>query len=407
MKKAVLTLVMLLTAVCIRAQLAAVSGTVMDEDTKKPLAAASVTTGSTTVVTNEDGFFTIKSSEPIMTLTVSHLGYLSQSISIDGQQSGQLKIRLKPAAVQLKEVLVFSKNPRELVTSAISRIPDNYSRTPELFSCFYREKVMKRQNYISVAEGVIDIYKSSYKYFVSRDRAAIRKGRRLLSPTESDTLSVKVLGGPVTALELDVVKNAEFLLNEKELNNYELRMDNPTTIADRPQFVVSISPMITLPYALYFGKLYIDQETLAFTRIELELDMSDRDKATQLMLVKKPKGLRFRPKEMSCIVDYRTGADGITRISYLRNTFRFNCDWKRRLFATSFTAVCEMAVTSNTNTDVQPIRGRDSFDQRDAFFDKVDFFRDSTFWQDYNIIEPTESLDKAINKLLKKHLRNH
>jgi hypothetical protein len=157
------------------------------------------------------------------------------------------------------------------------------------------------------------------------------------------------------------------------------------------------------PYALYFGKLYIDKETLAFTRADLTLDMSDRQKATDMMLVRKPLGVRFRPKELSLLVDYRRGDDGVTRISYIRTTFRFNCDWKRRLFATAFTACCEMAVTSTTNSDVQPIRGRDSFDQRDAFFDRVDYFRDPAFWQDYNIIEPTESLDKAVHRLLKKY----
>jgi hypothetical protein len=157
-----------------------------------------------------------------------------------------------------------------------------------------------------------------------------------------------------------------------------------------------------MDYALYFGKLYIDQETQAFTRAELSLDMSDREKATRLMLVRKPTGVRFRPKELSLLVDYRF-VDGVTLISYVRTTFRFNCDWKRRLFATSFTACCEMAVTSSTDHDVQPIRGRESFDQRDAFFDRVDYFRDPAFWQDYNIIEPTESLDKAIDKLIKKY----
>ena len=286
--------------------------------------------------------------------------------------------------------------------AAIDKIPNNYSRQPELHHAFYREKVMKRQNYISVAEGVIDMYKSSYRYDTNRDKVAIRKGRRLLSPRQSDTLSVKVMGGPTTALTLDVVKNMGFLLNIKELDLYELKMEMPMTIGDRHQYVISLAPRATALYPLYFGKLYIDQETLAFTRIELQLDMSDREKATNMMLVRKPRGLRFKPKEMSCVVDYRTGDDGVTRISYLRNTFRFNCDWKRRLFATSFTAYCEMAVTSITDSDVQPIKGRDSFDQHDAFFDKVDYFRDPTFWQDYNIIEPTESLDKAIKKLLKR-----
>ena len=62
-----------------------------------------------------------------------------------------------------------------------------------------------------------------------------------------------------------------------------------------------------------------------------------------------------------------------------------------------------MAVTSTSHDNVQPISGRESFDQRDAFFDKVDYFRDPTFWQDYNIIEPSESLDKAVHRLLKKY----
>ena len=131
--------------------------------------------------------------------------------------------------------------------------------------------------------------------------------------------------------------------------------------------------------------------------------MSDRRKATEQMLVRKPLGVRFRPREMSVLIDYRLGDDGLSRMSYIRTTFRFNCDWRRRLLATSFTAVCEMAVISSTDGDVQPIRGRESFDQRDAFFDRVDYFRDPLFWQDYNIIEPTESLDRAVHRLLKKY----
>lgn len=362
-----------------------------------------MTAGRLSVVTNEDGFFILKSDQTVEAVVVSHLGYRSQRISIDAQQGNPLSISLKPATVQLTEVLVTAYNARELVLKAISRIPKNYSKKEEMQRCFYREKVMKRQNYISVAEGVLDMYKTGYQYGSEHDRTAIRKGRRLLSPKLSDTLTVKVMGGPATALSLDVVKNPSLLLNDEELNLYELKMETPATIADRRQYVVSIAPRATVPYALYFGRLYIDQETLAFTRAELELDMNDREKATSGMLVKKPRGLRFKPKELSCIVDYRTGEDGLTRISYMRNTFRFNCDWKRRLFATSFSVFCEMAVTDTSDHDVRPIRGRDSFDQRDAFFDKVDYFRDPAFWQDYNIIEPTESLDNAINKLLKKY----
>ena len=47
-------------------------------------------------------------------------------------------------------------------------------------------------------------------------------------------------------------------------------------------------------------------------------------------------------------------------------------------------------------------RGRSSFGIRERFYDKVEYFDDPNFWADYNIIEPTESLEHAIDKLKKK-----
>ena len=381
------------------AQRVVVSGKVTDAATGRVVAGASVRSGGLSVVTNDDGFFVLKGDSALSTVTASHIGYRATTVTVTDRQ---LTIRLQPAAVVLSEVLVMADNPLEVVMAAISRIPQNYSQQPESYQCFYREKAMKRQHYMCVAEGVVDMYKTGYGRSSGRDRVAIRKGRRLVSPRRGDTLSVKVLGGPLAPVQLDVVKNTELLLSPEELDCYDLKMETPTSIGDRLQYVVRLSPRRVMPYALYFGRLYIDQQTLAFTRAELSLDMSDRQKATEQMLIRKPAGVRFRPKELSLLIDFRLDADGKTRMSYVCTTFRFNCDWKRRLLATSFAAFCEMAVTSTSHTGVQPIRGRESFDQRDAFFDKVDYFRDPLFWQNYNIIEPSESLDRAVSKLLKR-----
>ena len=212
------------------------------------------------------------------------------------------------------------------------------------------------------------MYKTPYSRGTARDRVAIVKGRRLLSQKAGDTLGVKVSGGPVQAVVMDLVKNRDFLLNKEDLDSYRFAMGVPEFINDRQQYVVLMEPNIITTYALYHGKLYIDAERLAFTRIELELDMSDKDKATQTMLVRKPFGVRFKPRELSTVVDYRY-EDGVARISYLRNTFRFNCDWKRRLFSTSFTATCEMAVTDSQSDEVQPIASKNSFDSRDAYYE--------------------------------------
>ena len=387
------------------AQQVVVSGVVVDDKTGAPISQVSVSSGKISVVTNEDGAFTLKLESMPERVRISHLGYKTRRVSMTQGQTEGLKVRLQPTTIQLREIFVLNEDPRELVDIAISKIPDNYSRVPELLKGFYRETAMKRKHYIYVAEGVENLYKTPYTRGTGRDRVAIVKGRRLLSQKQGDTLGVKVMGGPVQALIMDIVKNRDFLLNKDELDFYQFTMAVPEYINDRPQYVVKMEPQTTQSYALYHGKLYIDMDRLAFTRIELDLDMSDRAKATQTMLVKKPLGVRFRPKELSSVIDYRY-EDGVTRISYLRNYFRFNCDWKKRLFATSFTATCEMVVTDSSSDDVVPIASRNSFDSRDNYYDKVEYFMDPDYWDKYNIIEPSESLDKAIQKLVSTYRRN-
>ncbi len=404
MQQLVTFILLLAVSIGMRAQNVVLSGTVSSDRTGERIAHATIVAEGlgVAVVTNDDGYFTLKTETQPDAVTVSHLGYQSRRISLKGKTAETIKIRLKPTAIALQELVVWTDNPRQLVDIAIRKIPENYARKPELYKCFYRETAMKRQHYIYVAEGVVDMYKTAYNRTADRDRVAIVKGRRLLSPKRGDTLSVKVMGGPVQPIQLDIAKNLDFLLNAEELANYTFRMEPTTTINDRLQYVVSLWPNAIQPYALYTGKLYIDRETLAFTRAELSLDMSNKEKATAYMLIRRPRGVRFRPKELTTLIDYRT-ENGVTRISYIRNTFRFNCDWRRRLFATSFAAFCEMVVTDHTDTDVRPITGRSSFDSRDSFYDRVDYFQDPDFWENYNIIEPSESLDHAIDKLMKRY----
>ena len=398
-------IIMLMVPMVALAQQTTVGGTVIDEKSGRPLPQVSVSAGRISVVTNEDGAFLLKLGNIPGNITVSHLGYKTRKVALHAGRTENLKIRLQPTTIQLREVVIHTGDPREMVETAIKKIPENYSRQPELLKAFYRETAMKRKHFIYVAEGVENMYKTSYTRGIGRDRVAIIKGRRLLSQKQGDTLGLKVMGGPVLPVQLDVVKNTEILLNQEEMDAYSYSWGTPEYINDRLQMVVLMEPLFPKEYALYHGKLYIDNERLAFTRIELSLDMSDKEKATRTMLVRKPFGVKFKPRELSCIVDYRY-TDGVTRISYLRNTFKFNCDWKKRLFSTSFTATCEMAVTDSQSEGVEPIVSRNSFDSRDSYYDKVEYFMDPEYWEHYNIIEPSESLDKAIRKLVSTYQRN-
>lgn len=375
------------------------SGKVTDAKTRKAMPHVSVTDRSVGTVTNEAGEFVLKLQQAPETVTFSCLGYKSQQLSAKDMNGVRVEVRMEPSTVMLDEIVVQGADAKELVKMAMKKITDNYPSEPNLLRGFYRETVEKRNHFTSISEGVVDVYKTAYSKSDWRDGVAILKGRRLLSQRPSDTLAVKLQGGPVLPIYLDVVKERDILLNDEELDNYSFRYATMSKADDRNQYVIEITPLLVMPYALYQGRLYIDQETLAFTRIELSLDMSDTDKVTQMILKKKPVGLRFTPREMSIYIDYKTD-NGITRINYLRNVIRFRCDWKRKLFKSNFTVTSEMVVTDRQEGgDLKPIRTRDTFNRRDNFYDKVVFFNDPGFWGNDNIIEPTEDLLKGIEKI--------
>jgi len=302
----------------------------------------------------------------------------------------------------LSEIFVDGTDAREVVEKAIEKIDKNYPRVPNLLRGFYRETVQKRQRFISIAEGVVDVYKSGYHRSDWRDGVAILKGRRLLSQRKGDTLSVKLQGGPVLPVILDMVKERDLLLNPKELDNYSFSFRVPEKTDNQVQYVVEVTPKLAMPYPLFKGLLYIDRETLAFTKIDLEVDMSEPGKVTDMILRKKPFSLRFAPRQLSVSIDYKTDG-GVTRINYIKNVIRFRCDWKRKLFKSNFIIVSEMVVTDRKEGEgIKPIKIRDTFNRRDNFYDKVVFFRDPAFWGNENIIEPTEDLLKGIEKIKQK-----
>ena len=373
-----------------------VRGLVTDARTGKALESVHVTLPGRyhATVTNADGRFTLRSDAPISRIIVSHVGYRTASLP---PQDGEMRIRLTPESRILEPATVLSGDPWRIVNLAVSKIVENYPRHPELMETFYRETIRKNQRYVYISEAVAKLYKTSYEDGVFRDRAALLKSRILLSQRKGDTLSVKVMGGPTQALGLDVVKNDEVIFNKKEMDSYRYELEPSVVIGGVPHFVVAMSPIDGADHPLYYGKLYIDSQRLSFTRIEMSLDMSDTMAATRQILVRKPPQMRFTPKEMSVTVAYRTEG-GVSRLSYFRSVIRFACDWRKKLFHTAYTSVNELVVT-DLMQPVEPISRSEMFRFSDIMEEKAAQFLDPAFWEGYNIIEPTESLEHAIDRL--------
>lgn len=388
--------------------LKSISGIAKDRSTKKKLENVSISIPGTNIatVTNEDGKFLIKLPDNIEmpTLKADLIGYSTSYLSAEeiAKSDKEITIMLSPLSNTLKEVTVYGGQPRPLIENAMEKIPQNYSDSSSLFTAFYRETIQKGKRFIGISEAMTKIYKKSYKTrTIDSDRVKVIKGRKLLSQKSSDTLAVKILGGPTLPVILDVVKNENALFNKNELDYYDFKMEKIAFVDDRPQYVIEFSPKkVILPYPLSKGTVMIDCESLAFTRADFEMDMSDKNKATSSILRKKPAGLKFKPQEASYIVTYKL-QDGKSYLNYISSKTRFKCDWKRRLFSSGYTARAEMVMVDRQDNSNEKISRKEAVKRNYILDDTVESFNDPDFWKDYNIIEPTESLDKAVYKLKK------
>ena len=389
-------------------QLIEFSGYIKNIKNKKPIDNVSLTVEGTNIgtVTNDDGYFSLKvpaNSLPTV-LKAEYIGFQTITIplSLKSNRSKIVNLFMTPTGKVLKELFVLGGDPKEIVEAALKKIPENYSANDNLFSGFYRETVKKGNRYINISEALVDVLKKPYKHRNTfGEKVKIDRGRKLLSPKPSDTIAVKLMGGPYMPIVLDAVKNDEHLFSIDEIENYEFKMEPGALIDDRMHYAISFKPIVTMPYPLYSGVFYIDGDNLTISRVEFELDMKDKKKVTNSILQKKPSGLNFKPIEVSGVVTYKT-INGKSYLDYINSKMRFKCDWKKRLFSSTYTSQAEMVMTSRTDSIDRHMKFNDTFGSRKIFSDQVDNYWDENFWKDYNIIEPSESLEKAVNKLRKK-----
>jgi hypothetical protein len=226
----------------------------------------------------------------------------------------------------------------------------------------------------------------------------IIRGRKSGDVKKADTLLVKLQGGPHVSMLLDIVKNPHVLLSRESLPFYDYEFIDLVKIDDATNYVIGFSPRVILQYPLYNGRLYISVDNLAITMAEFSLDLTDRQKAAQNFILKKPASLRFTPTNTNYLVTYKE-IDGRYHVNYVRSELEFFADWRRRIFRTGYSIMAEMAITDRSAEDVVRFPMRDSFRPNTILADMVPVYFEDEFWGEYNYIEPDESIESAIQKI--------
>ena len=379
-----------------------VRGRVVDAQTRSPLIFATITVKDSNVgiVTNIDGEFTLRVSPSATDLEISYLGYTNRSVAISSMtaNNGMNIIALESAPVPIREIIIRPVDPQQVVGRAINNISSNYETFPNQMTAFYRETIRKNRNYVSIGEAVVHIFKAPYNSDARFDGTRIYKGRQSSDVARMDTVLFKLQGGPVTVLQLDIVKNKEAILTRESMQLYNYSLSGVIEINGKPHYIIDFVQKPYVEQPLFMGSFFIDTETYAITEVEFAFNLANREAAAAIFIKRKPLGVSVYPE----VATYRTKyleQDGKLHFVYSRAEVRFKLDWRRRLFHTYYTVMTEIAITDRTDREVVRITNDERIRTGDVFVERVSAFTDPEFWGEYNVIEPDQSIEAAIRRL--------
>ena len=387
-----------------------IKGRVIDDDSGNPLEYASITINNTNIstVTNQDGFFSLRipSSAKNYKLKVQFLGYENMNIPlitlIDKDDN---VLRMRTGSIRLSEIEIVSGDGTELVKEALRSVDQNYSSDPNMMVAFYREAIKKGSRHLSLVEAVLDVYKESYKSYRD-DQARIYIGRKATDISAKDTIFMKFQGGISDALLLDIAKHPEIVFRE-DASGYNFDIQGVITMDDRPHYVINFSPFAGIDEIMFRGKIFLDVESLAFKRMEFNMNVEDREDAAAIFIKKKPSRMRVSAESATYVVDY-VEKNGKWYFNYSSTEVQFKVRWRRRffgLFTSTYTIFSEMAVTDRYEDDPQKFPRKERIRSTDVIAEKVEYFQDPDFWGDYTVIEPDKEITNAIKRLSDKLLR--
>lgn len=380
-----------------------VSGKVLDASSKRQLSYASIQLISTNIsnVTNSEGNFILKVPVNLKsdTLLVSYLGYKTQKIVLKPGIDQIINIMLNPSEIDLKPITIRPQDPYELVMMAINRIDRNYHVDHMQVTAFYREMIKKGGTYVSINEAVLDINKSAYGSF-RMDQIGIYKARGNYDSNRIDTLMVKFQGGPHSALEIDVASDPFLGVEPIVIKEYyDFKMVAPVTIDNKYFYVIEFDQKPYLTDILFRGRLYIESESMAFARIEFNMNVEDNPRANSFFIRKKPSNLKMDVVSAAYLVNYKE-INGIWHFDYSRTEVKFNAKWDKRWFRNTYTITSELASTEISDRQ-RKIENLNRIKSKDIMSNKVQDFTDENFWGAYNIIEPDASIESVISRIIR------
>lgn len=365
-----------------------------------PSAHISVVGTYISTVTNTEGKFSLKVPNGMENgvVTISHLGYKSKSLPLEFFEIENAELGLEEAPQELTEInLVTAANATQLVKQMLEKKGDNYLNQNSEMKAFYREAIKKGSKNVSLSEAVVTIHKQPYTSWAS-DNISVIKARKSVDYEKLDTIALKLRGGPFNTLNIDLIKNSDYIFNAGQLDNFIFEFDEPSFINDQYVYVVNFEEKAkNNPW--YYGKLYIDANSSTLVKASFNLNVDDKTSAAAIFVKKKPGGTKVYPIDVHYDIEYRK-KDGKWYFGYGKTEVLFVVNWKRKLFNSRYKVNGEMVVTDWKKAE-RVVENTKFLSPSVIMVNDVSGFADTSFWGNDNIIEPDKSIENAIHKIQK------
>ena len=374
-------------------------GKIIEERRDNPIAYASVSVLNKPIgtISNKDGDFLLKLHPDRIrdTVVISCMGYAQIVLPAYKLLDEDLFV-MRTIAIRIKEVQVTSVSVERILHNIKENMPKNYSTETKLLTAFYRETVKQDENYINVSEAVIDILKAPYNNALKSDLVKLVKGRKSPDVQPFRWLNFKLQGGPFTITQLDVMKTVESFIDEEFRHQYKYEISRVIWYNGEPVYVVGFEPVSEDVFPGFIGAMYVHRESFAIVHASFRFNRGSLREATNIMIKKKPRGVRARPSYVQYHVNYQQ-FQGKWYLSTAQASVKFKIRSKRDKLNSEFHSVSDLLITDIKPSELRRFPSDERFGRHDVFVENLGDF-DEKFWGNYNIIRPDEDLRKAFKE---------
>ncbi|MBN9299858.1 MAG: carboxypeptidase-like regulatory domain-containing protein [Filimonas sp.] len=250
------------------AQLINIHGRVIDADSKRNLPGVTIITGESINISDSTGYFHLNVQSSALKrngLIFSCIGYVQKKVSFD--TSNSYNIELKATYFELPEIKVMGSG-LSIIKKAINSVSQNYPDKSYLSTGFMRLQYLRNKSDYFNSDAIVQVYTPS---ITSSKKSVVKVVQNHIDTiTDKSLVFIKWIGGYLSPIHADFVKNKEPYINLKKMKNFRYQLMGKQLYYNRTTYMINFSQHdSTRKETAMGGTLYIDSATYAFAGADI------------------------------------------------------------------------------------------------------------------------------------------